>query len=115
MKLKVFTKKQWRKYQAKQAKKAEAVADQAYRDGKREGVKWADDALVATLWQEIVKTDPPAGSRRVYTPKELLGTIGYETGWGDAPHTIRVELFRKELLPDEMLPGPRDLTEHHRG
>jgi hypothetical protein len=99
--MKVFSKKQWRKYKKKQIDKAEVVANQAYADGKREGIKWANDVLVATLWQEIVKTDPPAGSRRVYVSKELLDTIGYETGWGDAPNTLRVELFRKELLPDE--------------
>lgn len=106
MKLKVFTKKQWKKKRAEIALASQADLEEAFAKGYAEGKSAASDILAAALYQEIVNKYNLAPS--VHVKQELIGAITYRVhsgSWfceGDKTERTQVEVFKKELLPSEL-------------
>ena len=102
MKLKIFTKKEWRKYKKKQRNFYEHPLKDAYDAGILEGRKETNAVLAAALFQLLNTFQHPEQSLgTIHVRKDLIGMVEYRAGssW-TSDETLRVEVYTKELLPD---------------
>jgi hypothetical protein len=104
MKVRVFTKKEWKKKVAKIEKIVEGNLELAYADGRAQGIvvgrKEGVDILAAALYQ-AARAQGTAYTPPIHVPNELVGKVAYSVtkSW-TANDTTRVDLVLKSYLPE---------------